>query len=538
MEGKSIFSLIKGQPRSVVDEIYNSKGKSLGSAHQAAWACKAVFQSLPMMAKCYVMKALFVSESFSRDDIAQWAAPNARKKHEDSLEELVNLRIFVDPEGSGGHTKTDGHTESKPLVEGSARHRKDNGYLRMSPTFQQSFIASLTNPTEPWCELTSCSGGDSFSNNSAEIPPDRLDVLSTRKWDSMLSYLVNLQPTKGAPPCFMKTFVHDMGLMVPGIEPSGKKGFVISSKGYGYMLNNYTAQVWEVVLTTIASSQSQEQALSLLFMLAYCKLGRGYPLEALSETQQLIIADFAQFGIVDIPGCEGRSPAGMFFPCRVAIDMIFGGKDSTSTAGANSNQQQQHYRDIGGSSSCGDSSISISNNGTASMQQRQLSLIVETNLQVVAYMRSDIHLALLQLFVDVHVRMPNVAIGRITRDKAKQAFRSGITAAQIVEFILLHAHPCVAERWPIIPENVTDQLVLWESENHRMQRQHAVVVDFKQVPNINAAQFAEILSNLKHVDVLLWESTEQRLVAIAPEGLQMLQSYLGQNFPQLSNSYS
>jgi hypothetical protein len=38
---------------------------------------------------------------------------------------------------------------------------------------------------------------------------------------------------------------------------------------------------------------------------------------------------------------------------------------------------------------------------------------VETNMQVVAYCESDLHLAMLKLFVEVDVRMPNMAMGKV-----------------------------------------------------------------------------------------------------------------------------
>jgi hypothetical protein len=85
-------------------------------------------------------------------------------------------------------------------------------------------------------------------------------------------------------------------------------------------------------------------------------------------------------------------------------------------------------------------------------------VIVETNSQVVAYVSSDLHLAMLRLFVDITVRMPNMAMGRVTRERAKAAYRIGIRAEQIIDFLASHAHPIVSNRTdglPVIPENVS-----------------------------------------------------------------------------------
>jgi hypothetical protein len=42
-----------------------------------------------------------------------------------------------------------------------------------------------------------------------------------------------------------------------------------------------------------------------------------------------------------------------------------------------------------------------------------LDVIVETNMQVVAYVSSELHLAMLKLFVDISIRMPNMAMGKV-----------------------------------------------------------------------------------------------------------------------------
>jgi hypothetical protein len=39
-----------------------------------------------------------------------------------------------------------------------------------------------------------------------------------------------------------------------------------------------------------------------------------------------------------------------------------------------------------------------------------LKIIVETNNQVIAYLTNDIHFAMLQLFIDIHIKMPNMSV--------------------------------------------------------------------------------------------------------------------------------
>jgi transcription initiation factor TFIIH subunit 4 len=46
--------------------------------------------------------------------------------------------------------------------------------------------------------------------------------------------------------------------------------------------------------------------------------------------------------------------------------------------------------------------------------------------------------AMLSLIVHVTIRLPNAVIGVITRSSVKAAFKTGISATQIVTFLVMH----------------------------------------------------------------------------------------------------
>ena len=48
-----------------------------------------------------------------------------------------------------------------------------------------------------------------------------------------------------------------------------------------------------------------------------------------------------------------------------------------------------------------------------------------------------------RLFTIIPFRFPNLCVAVITRDSARQAFRGGITASQIIRYLNMHAHPKV-----------------------------------------------------------------------------------------------
>ena len=286
----------------------------------------------------------------------------------------------------------------------------------------------------------------------------------------------------------------------------------MTAQGYEYMLKDYLSQVWDFVYTSIRYSRSQEQALSLLFMLSYCSPGRGYLMEALTPAQRQLVFEFSQVGIIYLEVVTATH----FYPTKVAVNMLFGAMDLLQGGAATAIPMSLSSRDAHDDDDDYSSDLA-------------LKVIVETNNQVVAYLSSDIHLAMLQLFVDIHIRMPNMVIGKITKEKAREAFRLGITAYQIIDFLMLHAHPMLRNRVPIVPENITDQFAIWEAENQRIEANDAVVVDFRDVDDFAQSAYRSLVDNLQHARVLLWEGGEgQRMVAVTAEGFKMVQSAVDQ----------
>mmetsp|Transcript_3201 Transcript_3201/g.6805 ORF Transcript_3201/g.6805 Transcript_3201/m.6805 type:complete len:111 (-) Transcript_3201:11-343(-) len=101
MQRNSVFDQIRAQPGVVMDKIYSGSarpGVEDAKANQSPWACKAVFQSLSSLAKCIVMRMLFMETEFLPSDLAEWAAPGAKQSSRDAFDELVSLHIVMQTE--------------------------------------------------------------------------------------------------------------------------------------------------------------------------------------------------------------------------------------------------------------------------------------------------------------------------------------------------------------------------------------------------------------------------------------------------------
>ena len=58
-----------------------------------------------------------------------------------------------------------------------------------------------------------------------------------------------------------------------------------------------------------------------------------------------------------------------------------------------------------------------------------------------AYTDSEMHKAVLRLFIKEEYQYPNLVVGALTRESLKEAFNKKIRARDIMKFIRAHAHP-------------------------------------------------------------------------------------------------
>eukprot|EP00611_Tribonema_gayanum_P025016 TRINITY_DN560_c0_g1_i1.p3 TRINITY_DN560_c0_g1~~TRINITY_DN560_c0_g1_i1.p3 ORF type:complete len:159 (-),score=58.26 TRINITY_DN560_c0_g1_i1:179-655(-) len=141
-----------------------------------------------------------------------------------------------------------------------------------------------------------------------------------------------------------------------------------------------------------------------------------------------------------------------------------------------------------------------------------MTIIVETNFQVVAYTTSDLHVAMLTLFLELRARLPNMVIGVITRESVRQALVTGIKASQILDFLKWHAHPNVINRRPMIPENIADQIILWERERTRVKYDAGTLLD---LPFEGVHDFDKVAEYAEELGACLWAAREKRVLIVA-----------------------
>jgi len=128
----------------------------------------------------------------------------------------------------------------------------------------------------------------------------------------------------------------------------------------------------------------------------------------------------------------------------------------------------------------------------------------------------------LNLFVHLRDRFPNMVTGVVTRDSIRRALSKGITADQIITYLTAHAHAQMRKHSPILPLTVVDQIRLWEIEKNRLRPSPGWL--YSQFNR--QLDFESTLQYASELGVVLWSNQKRRLLCITADGHQAVGAYV------------
>ena len=392
-----VFDFIQSQSSLFVNKLYGNVNDKSETA-QAAWVCRGVLQSLCPLAKCYVMRLVFIETPISSIDIWRWCEPGHKSEHDSALKELIQLRVFVEVD--------------KP---DEVDAQEDEQWFVLNQYFRESIKYGMLSLSSPWQEdVTTVTTVKSMvkteKENEENLPMEtdegvhncekadgpaveELEMVSYSRWNTILEFLVTADESLKISSSVV-SYLLAAGLMqtrgdMPPLKRSKglhsnkiNRNLSITSKGYEYMLLDIQSQVWLYVLQCLKNSENNQiELLRLVFVLSFCNVGTGYPVGLLSHSQKSLISDLHEIGIVHIPPAKSTESE-LYYPTHIAINVL-----SVAPPSANND--------------------SLPDNAINSMS---LTIIVETNFQVVAYINTSLHMAMLSLFVDTRTMMhlPNM----------------------------------------------------------------------------------------------------------------------------------
>ena len=343
--------------------------------------------------------------------------------------------------------------------------------LTLTPEFHKGVRGAIGSlDSSPWISLSPLAARKLAKESNAKYVPVTLEDLERHtqtQWDSVLHFLVGTPNLEREPPPAVVHFLLQTGLMQN--DPDWRGGsdqapLVITQKGYDFMLQDNHQQVWHFVVQYLKSLEGHrkhkellQEAMLFLISLSYGKVGDAYAASSLSKRGRVLMKDLSLFGLLYVQHLGDK--LSLFYPTRIALQLV---QESSSTSSTSSNTLW----------SLSTKTLESALAHPTPHDSSHLAIIAQTNFQICAYTTSELHVSMLGLFCDVQTirRLPNVVFMIITRDSVKSAFGLGIQAEQILRFLEKHAHPKLrsSSGGSPIPQNVEDQIWLWDREQSRV----------------------------------------------------------------------
>ncbi|KAJ7173953.1 transcription factor Tfb2-domain-containing protein [Mycena crocata] len=436
----------ESSPHSLLPFLQSQSQTTLTRLYQRPSSCLSIFRLLAPLQQQIVMNILWLESAISSSTMAAWVVREGKKHYDTALRTLFRLHIL----------------SPSPIK------------LALNPTFKTSFRQALT-------------GGGTTGSFGVPAPKDDkhppmsidgLDGYALERWETILHYMVSsgtgqnsMRPSKE-----VLYLLQRSGLMA---SPHGS--LQITSAGFQFLLHSPHAQLWDLLLQYLRMAEERHmdlvEVLNFLFMLSTMELGREYSTEgmngsqAAADTHRAILNDLRDYGLL----WQRKPTSRRFYPTRLATTLTSSSPPLPTSTGPSSGPKEGF-------------------------------IVLETNYRIYAYTDNPLQTAVLNLFVALKYRFPNLVVGSITRDSVKKALSNGISAEQIISYLIAHAHPQMRKNNPLLPVTVQDQIRLWELEKNRLKSQEGYLYTAFTSP----ADYELVLNYAKQLDVVLWENAAKR----------------------------
>mmetsp|Transcript_14049 Transcript_14049/g.20523 ORF Transcript_14049/g.20523 Transcript_14049/m.20523 type:complete len:351 (-) Transcript_14049:774-1826(-) len=319
-----LFGYLRSLPPSTLRTLY-------GNEQCGVYACRAILQHLPELARQFVLRLAVCGGTFPRKSVDLWTKNDAQGggSENSAMKESKMSLIWMERLCVIEPLKRNSE-EDEDMLDNDDSNSNSNGneLVVLTPEFNAGIKTSMTSlRSAPWPFVTpmqqaslkakAAKVGLSTSKHKYPPPPTLMELerYTQRRWDSVLHYLVGSTSEGGEdvedPPEAVVHFLERTGLMQedPEWRRGGKAPLVITSRGYEFMLLDVHVQVWQFVLQYLKSLQMkfrndkkaqeiQSEALLFLICLSYCRVGEAYPADALSKDAKILMKDFSKFGLI------------------------------------------------------------------------------------------------------------------------------------------------------------------------------------------------------------------------------------------------
>ncbi|KAF8813494.1 transcription factor Tfb2 [Phlegmacium glaucopus] len=429
-------------PHPLLTFLQSQSQNTLTRLYQRPSSCLSIFRLLAPLERQIIMNLLWLESAIATQAMSAWVI------RETKCEKLYNDAL---------QTLGNLHILPKSPVK-----------LALNATFKSSFRQAITGGG------TSGSFGVPSEKEDKRQPADleTLDSFALEKWETILHYMVSSSKSGQQPrrPSQGVLFLLQRSGLMTSFHNS-----TITSAGFQFVLHTPNDQLWDLLLQYFHLAEERQmdlvEVLGFIFMLSTMELGREYSTENLSGTQKAMLEDLRDYGLI----WQRKPTSRRFNPTRLATTLTSSSPPLPTSTGGSSGPQEGF-------------------------------IILETNYRVYAYTDNPLQIAVLGLFVSLKYRFPNLVVGSVTRESVKEALSSGISADQIISYLVTHAHPQMRKNNPLIPVTVQDQIRLWELERNRLKSHEGYLYTAFQ----SLADYEFVLNYAKELNVVLWENASKR----------------------------
>ncbi|KAH9285753.1 General transcription factor IIH subunit 4 [Echinococcus granulosus] len=364
-----------------------------------------------------------------------------------------------------------------------------------------------------------------FGSTAAEKHPkdaEFLDNYASERWDSILHFMV------GSDSAEVGTCVRDV-LLLSGLMKRGGPDLSmgITQRGFQFLLMDRPTQVLRFMLHYFDYLKGNQmhiiEALHFVFQLSFLSFGKSYPISMLSQTQQDLLQHMRELGLA----YQRKRTAPRFYVTRLALSLAFGSPAALNSLRGSVDAEPDALFSANRLPT-GVSQRGSRGSGTGTGDTSDIGyILVETNFRLYAYTDSLLKTALLSLFSKIRVRYPNLVVADITRDSVREALLRGISANQIISFLISNAHPDMLRHPTILPPTLVDQIRLWELERDRLFFQEGCL--YEQFAK--NTDFEMVRDFAKSNGYLLWECPERRVMVVSKAGHDDVRAFWKQKRP-------
>ncbi|KAL7422462.1 RNA polymerase II transcription factor B 52 kDa subunit [Cryptotrichosporon argae] len=464
-------AFLDNQPQTFYEDIYRSEA-----------VCLCILRLLPPVCRHIVLHVLWSHQPIRAVELKALVGADERLPPEQT-EELIRAardrHIFA-----AAHTKSSSKAPQWPLND----------------TYKRGLRNALTG-------LGSSNAFGVPAETDEQPSVDELVEFGEDTWESILKYMVSSglssAHAKTRPRQSVLQLLHASGLMADPNNGTGRNTnydrLTITSKGFQFLLEDRQTQLWQILMFYLAGKQrTVERAsdvLSLFFSLGCMQIGQAYSASKSFPHAQTSLSNLEQYGFIYKPTSDAPEGTDVFFPTHLATSLCSGDASASRSQSADDKRF----------------------------------LILETNYKIYAYTSNELEIAILNLFVDIRIRYPNLVVGKLDRKHVKAAMDKGISAAQIIAYLSSHAHPQMYNHPPpILHASVTDQLHLWDRERNRLGTQESVMFEF-----FSKELFEEAENEARTIAGLQLAVPQQKLLFIDPAVREAMKDFIKDKQVQL-----